>query len=65
MKHLTGNQVVALYVLGYVPKGYTCATQRSSGVPYTIGIICVDGVPVCSVLPESNGLLPSSESIGS
>jgi hypothetical protein len=64
MKKLTGNQIVAKYILGYLPVGYVLACE-GRGVPYRTGIIYVDGKVIASI-PSSlhGGDLPSSKLIG-
>ena len=65
MKKLTNNQVVAKYILGYVPKGHVQACERcNSGANYRIGEIDVNGKTIASV-PSTlhSGNLPSSKLI--
>ena len=66
MKKLTGNQVVAKYILGYVPKGNTMACERcNSGANYRVGEIIVNGKTIASVPANLHGgNLPSSRLIG-
>lgn len=62
MKPLTGNQKVALYILGYLPKGWVLVTESCEGkANYRVGNIYVDGKPVVSI-PASlhSGDLPRS-----
>lgn len=61
---LTGNQIIAKQVLGYVPIGYVCAIERcNSGKRFQIGLICVDGDVICSVPSYLHGgKLPDSQS---
>ena len=66
MKKLTGNQIVAKYILGNVPKGNVLACERcNSAAPYKIGEIVVNGKTIASVPANLHGgNLPSSQLIG-
>jgi hypothetical protein len=66
MKKLTGNQIVAKYILGYLPVGYTLACERcNSGANYRVGEIVVNGKTIASVpVNLHGGNLPSSQLIG-
>lgn len=55
MKELTGNQKVALDILGYVPAGYVLVAEIANvplyyGVFRRIGAIYADGKKICSIL---------------
>lgn len=65
MKKLTGNQIVAIYILGFLPKGYVMAVELcNSKANYRVGEIMVDGKIIVSV-PASlhGGNLPSSKKL--
>lgn len=63
---MTNNQKLALAILGYLPSGYVlCAERCNSGAPYRVGVIYggESNFPICSVLPLSNGNLPTPADI--
>ena len=66
MKKLTGNQIVANFILGHIPKGFVmCVEWCNNPANYRIGVIYIDGVQVASI-PASlnNNTLPSSKELG-
>jgi hypothetical protein len=65
MKKLTGSQIVARYILGYLPKGYVQAIEHcNNGQNYRIGQLYIDGVIVASIPACLNcGTLPSSQEL--
>jgi len=62
---LTGNQIVAQYILGYIPKGYTqCVERCNNGRNYRIGEIYINNFKIASIPGFLNGnTLPSSKDI--
>lgn len=58
---MTGNQIVAEFVLGYVPRGDVCCCESGGGKSAGNGQIFVDGRWIASV-PKSlhGGKLPQS-----
>jgi hypothetical protein len=69
MNELTGNQIVAEYVLGRVPDGYVCCSYQcdaSAMARYDVGAVSVDGKTICSIPSYLHGgKLPSSKEIRS
>jgi hypothetical protein len=65
MKKLTGNQIVAKYILGYLPKGYVLACERcNSKANYRVGEIIVNGQILASVPASLHGMaLPTSKGL--
>lgn len=61
---MTGNQVVAKFVLGYVPRGYVCCCESCGGKSAGNGQIFVDGRWIASV-PKSlhGGKLPQPSEV--
>lgn len=52
---MTGNQRMALKIMGYVPSGYVLVTHDCNhGYPFPLASIYVDGKMVCrfKILPE-------------
>jgi hypothetical protein len=64
MNHLTGNQKVAMYILGYLPKGNVSCHEVCSGKAAGQGQICLNGTWIASVpVNLHNGRLPRSSQI--
>lgn len=56
MKTLTGNQKVALYILGYLPKGWILVTEKCNcNARYRVGEINIDGKPFASIPASLHG----------
>jgi hypothetical protein len=61
MKKLTGNQKIAQYILGHIPKGYVVTCEKFNiFTNYRVGEIAVDGKIIASIPSFLNGgKLPS------
>ncbi len=56
MKPLTGNQKVALYILGYLPKGWILVTKKCNcKSSYRVGEIYIDGKSFASIPSTLHG----------
>ena len=65
MKKLTGNQIVAKFILGYLPEGFVQAIEHcNNGQMYRIGQLYVDGNIIASIPACLNGgTFPSSREL--